>query len=99
MHSGCSPTMEANLARSLALAGKTEASTLAERLKLRADSRPYRQATIETALGENERAIASIERAFDCADPWLVVLKVDPMLDAIRKDKRMQAIEKEVLRG
>ena len=50
-------------------------------------------------LGENDRAIASIERAFSLRDPWLVVLKVDPMLEAIRNDKRVQAIEKEVLRG
>jgi DNA-binding winged helix-turn-helix (wHTH) protein/Tfp pilus assembly protein PilF len=99
LHSGQSPTMEANLARSLALAGKREeAATMLERLKAESLS-PYRQATIETALGENALAIASIERAFSMRDPWLVVLKVDPMLDAIRNDRRVQAIEKEVLRG
>jgi hypothetical protein len=91
--------MEANLARSLALSG-ARAEALAILARLSAESlAPYRQATIETALGENERAIASIERAFSLRDPWLVVLKVDPMLEVIRKDKRVQAIEKEVLRG
>jgi DNA-binding winged helix-turn-helix (wHTH) protein/Tfp pilus assembly protein PilF len=98
-HSGRSPTMEANLARSLALSGKREE---AQSISLRLVSEglaPYRQATIEVALGENERAIASIERAFSVRDPWLVVLKVDPMLDPIRSDRRIQAIEKVVLRG
>jgi adenylate cyclase len=99
IHSGQSPTMEANLARSLALSG-ARAEALAILTRLGAESlAPYLRATIETALGENERAIASIERAFALRDPWLVVLKVDPMLEAIRKDKRVQAIETEVLRG
>jgi hypothetical protein len=91
--------MESNLARSLALAGKrSEAASLLERLRSEGLA-PYRIATIETALGENARAIASIERAFALKDPWLVVLKVDPMLDAIRKDRRIVAIQKEVLIG
>ena len=50
-------------------------------------------------MGENGQAIASLERAWSVRDPWLVVLKVDPMLEAIRSDKRIRAIEKEVLRG
>lgn len=99
LHSGSSPAMESNLARSLALAGKrSEAAGLLERLRAEGLA-PYRIATIETALGENARAIASIERAFALKDPWLVVLKVDPMLDAIRKDRRIVAIQKEVLIG
>ena len=99
LYSGLSPTMEGNLARSLALAGKrSEAMVLSDRLKASGLS-SYRQATIEVAMGENASAIASIERAFSVRDPWLVVLKVDPMLDAIRKDRRIQAIEKEVLSG
>jgi DNA-binding winged helix-turn-helix (wHTH) protein len=99
LYSGASPTMEGNLARSLALSGRREeATTLAARLAS-AGLSPYRQATIEVALGENGLAIASVERAFSVRDPWLVVLKVDPMLDAIRTDRRVLAIEKEVLRG
>jgi DNA-binding winged helix-turn-helix (wHTH) protein/Flp pilus assembly protein TadD len=99
LHSGSSPAMESNLARSLALAGKrAEAKGLLERLRSEGLA-PYRVATIETALGENARAIASIESAFALRDPWLVLLKVDPMLAAIRKDRRIVAIEKEVLIG
>ena len=99
LHSGSSPTMESNLARSLALSGRrAEAEALLDRLGA-AGLAPYRIAAIETALGENARAIASIERAFEVRDPWLVVLKVDPMLETIRKDRRIVAIQKEVLIG
>ena len=89
--------MESNLARSLALAGKkSEASALGERLAASGVA-PYRLATIYAALGEIGQAITMIERAWDVRDPWLVVLKVDPMLDSIRHDRRIRAIEKEVL--
>lgn len=99
LHSGNSPTMESNLARSLALAGKAaEARALADRLS-HSGLAPYRLATIEVALGENARAIALLERALSARDPWLVVMGVDPMLDAVRDDKRVRAIEKEVRRG
>lgn len=99
LHSGGSPTMESNLARSLALAGKrSEASALGEKLGA-SGLAPYRLATILAALGENGQAVTMIERAWAERDPWLVVLKVDPMLDSIRADRRIRAIEKEVLRG
>ncbi|MEO8361421.1 MAG: winged helix-turn-helix domain-containing protein [Vicinamibacteria bacterium] len=99
LHSGASPTMESNLARSLILAGKrTEGAALLERLSAEGLA-PYRQATIQAALGENGVAIASLERALSARDPWLVVLSVDPMLDGVRKDRRVQNIEKEVRGG
>lgn len=99
LHSGASPTMESNLARSLILAGKrTEGAALLERLSAEGLA-PYRQATIQAALGENGVAIASLERALSARDPWLVVLSVDPMLDGVRKDRRVRNIEKEVRRG
>jgi DNA-binding winged helix-turn-helix (wHTH) protein len=99
LHSGESPTMEANLARSLALAGRpSEARDMLERLHA-SGLAPYRRAALEVALGENGAAVASLERAWAVRDPWLVVLKVDPMLDPIRNESRFQAIEKEVLSG
>ncbi len=99
LHSGASATMESNLARSLALAGKrSDALAMAERLGTEGLA-PYRLATIDVALGENARAIASLERAWSVRDPWLIVLKVDPMLEAVRNDRRIQTIEKEVMRA
>jgi len=99
LHSGGSATMESNLARSLALAGKpSQARTLGEKLGA-SGLAPYRLATIFAALGENAHAVALIERAWTERDPWLVVLKVDPMLDGIRDNRRVRAIEKEVTSG
>lgn len=97
LHSGGSPTMESNLARSLGLAGKRgEAEAIAARLSV-SGLAPYRLATIHTALGENARAVALIEQAWEVLDPWLVVLKVDPMLDPIRSDRRIAAVQAAVL--
>lgn len=99
LHSGGSPTMESNLARSLALSGKrSEAKTLALRLQAEGLA-PYRSATIEAAMGENEGAVKSLKHALEVRDPWLVVMKVDPMIDSIRKDRRVRDIEKEVFRA
>ena len=91
--------MESNLARSLALSGKkAKARALAERLHGEGLA-PYRSATIEAAMGENEGAVKSLKLALEVRDPWLVVMKVDPMIDAIRKDRRVRDIEKEVFRA
>ena len=99
LHSGGSPTMESNLARSLALSGKrSEAVMLLERLRAQGLA-PYRCATVDVALGENERGIESLQRSWELKDPWLVVMKVDPMIQAIREDRRIREIEKEVFRG
>ena len=99
IHSGGSPTMESNLARSLALSGRRrDAEALRDRL-VRDGLAFYRKAAIDVALGENEAGIQAIERAFETRDPWLVVMKVDPMFEPIRKDRRVRAIEKEVVRG
>lgn len=99
LFSGSSPTMESNLARSLALAGRrSEARDLADRLAAQGLA-PYRLAAIEVALKENERAVAALGRAWESKDPWLALLKVDPMLDPVRNDPRVQAIQKGVLIG
>jgi precorrin-6B methylase 1 len=91
--------MESNLARSLILAGKKkEGRAIAERLA-REGLAFYRLATLEEAMGENEKAVIALEKAFQARDPWLVVLKVDPMLETARKDKRVREIEREVFRG
>lgn len=95
-HSGGSPTLDANLARSLALGGRHEEARDSLARLIANGLAPYRVATVEAALGENARAIASIERAYAIRDPWLVVLKVDPMLEAIQADSRIQLIEKAV---
>lgn len=82
--SGGSLTLESNLARSLAAAGRhAEAEAMLAGLSARGLS-PYRAATVEVALGRRERALVALEQGLDERDPWMVWADVDPMLDAIR---------------
>jgi TolB-like protein/DNA-binding winged helix-turn-helix (wHTH) protein len=70
---------------------KTEArnalKTLEHLARLRYVS-SYGRALICTGLGENELALAWLERAFQERSSWMVKLKVDPRLDPLRKDAR-----------
>lgn len=96
--SGGSLTMESNLARSLALAGRrSEAEALLGELAARGLS-PYRVATVELALGRTERALAALDRGVGERDPWMVWLDVDPMLDALRTEAPFQAAAERVRR-
>lgn len=94
--SGGSQTMESNLARSLALAGRhAEAGSLLDDLETRGLA-PYRIATIEAALGRTERALQALDRGLRERDPWMVWLDVDPMLDALREHAAFQAAAAQV---
>ena len=82
------PLFRGNLARSLALAGRTrEARKLLSELR-KAKVSPYRLATVEVALDEKEGALESLEQGVAARDHWMVWLKVDPMLDPLREDPR-----------
>ena len=81
------PFMKAVLAWTLAAAGHTEeARTLKGELEegglVRLSS--YQLATLELVLGDREGALARLQQACDERDPWVVLLKIDPMLDALR---------------
>jgi len=85
---GDSPMLEANLARSMALAGR-EAAARKLLKKLRAAGvSPYRLATVELALGDRKAALAELEQGVAVRDHWMVWLKVDPMLDPLRQEAR-----------
>ena len=98
--SGGSALMTPVLARSLALAGqRSEAKKLLTRLErasreTRAGS--YANATVHLALGEADAALACLEAAAEERDPWLVWLKVDPMLDELRAHRRFQSLVRRV---
>jgi Flp pilus assembly protein TadD len=98
--SGGSAVMTPVLARSLALAGqRSEAKTLLTRLErgsreTRAGS--YANATVHLALGDKDAALACLEAAAEERDPWLVWLKVDPMLDELRGHRRFQSLVRRV---
>jgi len=98
--SGHSALMKAVLARSLALAGqKAEARKLLGELERQArESRAgsYANATVHLALGDAEKALACLEAATEERDPWLVWLKVDPMLDDLRRHRRFASLVRRV---
>jgi TolB-like protein/Flp pilus assembly protein TadD len=56
----------------------------------------YRVAAIHLGLGETERAFEWLERAVEERDAWLVWLKVDPVLDALRADPRFADLVRRV---
>jgi len=55
---------------------------------------PYWLAVIYTALGMENEAFTWLETAYDQRDGSLVFVKVDPVLDRLRTDKRYLAIVK-----
>jgi Flp pilus assembly protein TadD len=98
--SGGSALMRAVLARSLALAGrKKEARTLLATLERETRANQagsYAIATVHLALGDTDKALACLEAAAGERDPWLVWLKVDPMLDELRGHRRFAALVRRV---
>jgi hypothetical protein len=86
--SHCPEATCANLARAYALAGRTdEARRLLGRLSSRAQI-----ASVQTALGEKEAALASLEEALDTRDYAVVWLKTNPTFDSLRSEPRFQAL-------
>jgi TolB-like protein/Flp pilus assembly protein TadD len=98
--SGGSILMKPVLARSLAFAGRpAEARKILKELEratqeTRAGSYPI--ATVRLALGDAEGALAALEAATEERDPWLVWLKVDPMLDELRGHRRFDSLLRRV---
>jgi len=48
----------------------------------------YRVAAIYAALNRKDQAFDWLERAYEQRDPWLIWLKLNPVLDSIRSDSR-----------
>jgi TolB-like protein/Tfp pilus assembly protein PilF len=45
-------------------------------------------AVLHTKLGQNDKAFAWLEKAFEERQPWLGQLRVDPQFEALRSDRR-----------
>jgi TolB-like protein len=82
-------------ARAEALAGRPEE---ARRLLAEDDAAGqespsgYQRATVEIALGEREAALGHLEAAAEAREPWVVWIRIDPMLDALRDETRFEAV-------
>jgi len=82
----------ADLGHAYAVSGQRsearEALQKLEQLARRHYVSAYGRALIWVGLGENDRAVAWLEAAFQERSSWMVKLKVDPRLDPLRGDPR-----------
>ena len=60
------------------------------------DASAYQFATIYAQWGNRAQALEWLETALRLRDPGLEFLKTDPLLDPLRKEARLQAIEREL---
>ena len=70
---------------------KSEAQAILRQLSALSRQRyvpSYPVAAIYVALGENEEAIAALERAYAERDTWMDYLGLDPRMDPLRPDPR-----------
>jgi serine/threonine protein kinase/tetratricopeptide (TPR) repeat protein len=86
--SGGSPLMRAALAHTLGTAGRTkEALQMLDDLTELAKHKyvaPYFFAGIHIGLGEDDRAIEYLEKAYEEHSHWLIYLHIDPSMDGLR---------------
>jgi DNA-binding winged helix-turn-helix (wHTH) protein/tetratricopeptide (TPR) repeat protein len=93
--SGGVGAMRASLAWSLARAGRAEearATVSGGEGSLMEAVSHYQRVAVEVALGDLEAALTSLERAAEARDPWVVWVKVDPMLTPLHGHPRFQAV-------
>ncbi len=80
---------------------KDEAQKILARLNEEAKSHyvaPYALALVQTALGDKDRAIEELERAYAQGETnYLFAIKVDPMLDNLRGDPRFEALADKIV--
>lgn len=82
---------------------REEADKVLAQLNKEAKSRhvaPYAWAVAYLGLGEKERALAELERAYETHDTnYLFVIKTDPLLDDLRGEQRFEALVEKVTGG
>jgi TolB-like protein/cytochrome c-type biogenesis protein CcmH/NrfG len=60
------------------------------------DAPAYQDAEIYAQRGNRTKALEWLEKALQVRDPGLAIMRVDPLLDSLRKEPRFQAIEREL---
>jgi eukaryotic-like serine/threonine-protein kinase len=98
--SGGSPLMRAALAHSYGKAGKAKEALrilyeLTELAKCKYVA-PHFFAGIHIGLGDNDRAIACLEKSYEEHSHWLIYLHIDPSMDELRNDPRFQNLLRRV---
>lgn len=53
---------------------------------------PYDVAIIYVGLGDNDKAIEKLNKAYDDRAGWMIMLNVEPVFDPIRSDPRFVAL-------
>jgi serine/threonine protein kinase/tetratricopeptide (TPR) repeat protein len=98
--SGGSPLMRAALAHTYGAAGRTKEALqiLGELTSLGKQKyvAPYFFAGIHIGLGEHDRALDYLEKAYDEHSHWLIYLHIDPSLDDLRDHARFQVLMQRV---
>jgi serine/threonine protein kinase/tetratricopeptide (TPR) repeat protein len=94
--SGGSPLMQAALAQTCGMANKKrEAMEMLERLNELAKKQyvsSYFLAGIHVGIGENDQALAYLERAYEEKSHWLIYLHIDPGMDTLRGEPRFKEV-------
>ena len=94
--SGGSPLIRASLAQSFGAAGKTkEARKILDDLTILAKQKyvaPYFLAGIYVGLGDEQRAMESLEKSYEEHSHWLIYLHMDPGMDGLRSNLRFQEL-------
>ncbi len=98
--SGGSPLMRAALAHTYGKSGRTkEALQVLDDLTELAENKyvaPHFFAGVHVGLGENDRAIESLEKSWEEHCHWLIYLHLDPSMDDLRSDLRFQDLMRRV---
>ena len=98
--SGGSSLMCAALAQTFATAGRRKKATqiLDDLTKLTKQKyvAPYFFAGIHIGLGEDNRAMEYLEKAYEEHSHWLIYLHVDPSMDGLRSNPRFQDVLRSV---
>ena len=96
--SGGNSVYLAGLGDAYALGGnKAEAIRLRSQLEQKTTYvSPYWMATLQAALGEQDLALVSLEKAFTERNGGLIWLGADPRMDSLRSDPRFAALVQRV---
>jgi len=89
------PDVLAFLGNAYALAGKTgKAVDLIAELKTKVakDVSSYQLAKIYVGLGEKDKALAALEKAYRARSSWIIALKAEPIFDSLDNEPRFQKL-------